>query len=191
MGSPHGSFPDLDGTGYHASTIEEKINKIFVQIAKLPLLMQRISRFEHCVQTVSQTVASYDAKIANIEQMVSSLVSRVTALETNATSVSSRSGLVRFWNILGHSDGSKATGFLGSHGPGSSDDNRNIRRRFDFSLSPADEHARSAVLLRFPCEQFILELRGGSILFGKGPTCQPTIHMLQLIVKQVPRRSGL
>ena len=68
---------------------------MFVQIAKLPLLMQSVSRFEHCVQTLSLTVASYDAKITNIEQMVSSLAARVTTLETNATSVSSGSGSAR------------------------------------------------------------------------------------------------
>ena len=154
MGSPNGSLPDLEGTGYRASTIEEKINEIFVQIAKLPLLMQSVSRCENCVQTLSQTVASYDAKIADIEQMVSSLAARVTALETNATSVSSGSGSARSWNILGHSDGSTATGSLGSHGPGSSDDNRNTRRRLDTFSSPEDEQSRSAVLLRFPCEKY-------------------------------------
>ena len=45
-------------------------------------------------------------------------------------------------------------GPFGSHGPGSSDDNRNTRRRLDTFSSPEDEHARSAVLLRFPCEQY-------------------------------------
>ena len=52
---------------------------------------------------------------------------RVTTLEMNATSVSSGSGSARSWNVLGHSDGSTATGSLGSHGPGSSDDNREIQ----------------------------------------------------------------
>ena len=93
-------------------------------------------------------------KKTNIEQIVSSLAARVTALETNATSVSSGSGSARSWNILGHGNGSTATGSLGSHGPGSSDDNRNTRRRLDTFSSHEDEHARSAVLLRFPCEQY-------------------------------------
>ena len=66
-GSPNGSLPDLDGTGYRATTMEEKINEMFVQVAKLPLLKQSVSTFDH---TLSQTVASYDAKITNIEQMV-------------------------------------------------------------------------------------------------------------------------
>ena len=154
MGSPNGSLPDLEGTGYRASTMEEKINEMFVQIAKLPLLMQSVSRFENCVQTLSHSVASYDAKITNIEKMSSSLAARVTTLETNATTVSSGSGSARSWNILGHSGGSTATESLGYHGPGSSDENRNTRRRLDPSSSPADEHARSAVLLRFPCEQY-------------------------------------
>ena len=125
MGSPNGSLPDLEGTGYRASTMEEKINEMFVQVAKLPLLIQSVSRFENCVQMLSQTVASYDAKITHIEHMVSSLAARVTTLETNATSVSSGSGSARSWSILGHSDGSTATGSLGSHGPGSSDDHTN------------------------------------------------------------------
>ena len=55
---------------------------------------------------------------------------------------------------LGHSDGSTATGSFGSHGPGSSDDNRNTRRRLDTFPSPEDEQSRSAVLQRFPCEQY-------------------------------------
>ena len=154
MGSLNGSFLDLEGTGYRASTMEKKINDMFVQIAKLPLLMQRKSRFENCVQTLSHTVASYDAKSTNIEQKVGSLAARVTTLETNATTVSSGSGSARSWNMLGQSTGSTASGFLLSHGPRSSDDNRNTRRRLDPSSSPADEHARSAVLLRFPCEQY-------------------------------------
>ena len=74
--------------------------------------MQSVSRFENCVQTLSQTVASYDAQITNIEQMVSSLAARVTTLETNATSVSSGSGSARSWDTPGHSDGSTATGSL-------------------------------------------------------------------------------
>ena len=56
-------------------------------------------------------------------------------------------------NALGHSDGSTATGSLGSRGPASSDENRNTRRRLDTFSSPEDEHARSAVFLRFPSEQ--------------------------------------
>ena len=82
MGSPNGSFPGFERTGYHPSTMEEKINEMFIQVAKLPLLMQSISRFESCVQTLSQTVASYDAKITNIEQIVGSLAAQVTTLET-------------------------------------------------------------------------------------------------------------
>ena len=48
------------GTTYRASTIEEKINEMFVQLAKLQLLIQNVARFEDFVQTLSQTVASYN-----------------------------------------------------------------------------------------------------------------------------------
>ena len=147
VASPNGSLPDLEGTGYRACTMEEKINEMFIQIAKLPLFMQSISRFESCVQTLHQTMASYDAKITNSEQIVSSLPALVTMLETNATSVSSGSGSASSWNLLGHSDGSTATGSLGPHGQGSFVDNRNRRRRLDTFSSLEDEHARSAVLV--------------------------------------------
>ena len=80
--------------------MEEKINEVFVQNAILLLLMQSVPRFEICVQTLSQTVVSYNAKITNIEQIASSLAARVTILETNATYVSSGSGSARSWNIL-------------------------------------------------------------------------------------------
>ena len=46
-----------------------------MQIAKLPLFMQSVSGFD---QTLTQTVASYDAEITNVEQMVSSLAASVT-----------------------------------------------------------------------------------------------------------------
>ena len=68
-----------------------------------------------------------------------------------STAHSSGSGSARSWKVLGHGDGSTAPG---SHGQGSSDDSRNTRRRLDTFSSPEDEHARSAVLLRFPCEQY-------------------------------------
>ena len=134
--------------------MEEKINEMFVQVAKLPLLIQSVSRSENCVQTLSQTVASYDAKSRILNKMVSSLAARVATSETNSTSVSSGSGSARSWNILGHSDGFTATWSLGSHGPGSSDDNRNTRRRLDTFSSPEDEQSRCAVLQRFPCEHY-------------------------------------
>ena len=49
-------------------------------------------------------------------------------------------------------DGSTASG---SHGPGSSDDNRNTQQRLDPSSSAEDEQSRCAVLFRFPCEQYL------------------------------------
>ena len=125
------------GQDCRASTME-KSTKYSHRSQELPLLMQRKSKFENCVQTLFQTVASHDAKITNFEQIVSSLAARVTTLKTNATSVSSGSGSARSWNILGHSDG------------WSSDDNRDTRRRLDPLSCLADDHARSAVLQRFP-----------------------------------------
>ena len=130
MGSPNGSLPDLEGTGFRACTMEAKINEIYVQ---LPLFIQYAARIENCVQTLGrtvaqtlgQTVAAQSTKITNIEQFVGSLVARVTSLEQNAAPGSSSPDSAGSWNMLGQSNGSTATGSLGSHGPGSSDDSRN------------------------------------------------------------------
>ena len=53
------------------------------------------------------------------------------------------SGSARSWPALEQVDGSTVAG---SHGPGSSDENRNTRRRLDTFSSPDDENVRSAVL---------------------------------------------
>ena len=104
------------------------------------------------VRLVPTSILSRD-RVANTERIVNSLAARVT-WEANATSVSNGSGPASSWNVLGHNDGSNATGSLGFHGPGSSDDNRNTRRRLDTFSNPEDEHARSAVLFQFTCEQY-------------------------------------
>ena len=122
FGSPNGSAPDLDGTGIRPSTMEEKMNEIYLQ---LPFFLQNASRIENSVQTLSQTVASSTARSTSVERIVSNLAARDAALETSAASVSSGSGSARSWNLLGQSDGSTAAG---SRGPGSFDDNRNTKR---------------------------------------------------------------
>ena len=95
-----------------------------------------------------------EQNVSTLTENVNSLTARMCKIETNATSFSSGSDSPRSWNILGHSNGSTGAGTQGSHGPGSSDDSRNTRRRLDTFSSPEDEQARSAVLLRFPCEQY-------------------------------------
>ena len=63
MGSDDGSLPELDGTGYRATTREEKINEIYLQ---LPLFLQNMSRIENCVQMLSQTAAAQTTKITSV-----------------------------------------------------------------------------------------------------------------------------
>ena len=137
-------FADFDN---HVKTLSEAVG----------MVTSRIASVEQTVNALSAKMASFAAleqSVSTLTENVSSLTARICKIETNATSVYSGSGSARSWNILGYSNGSTATGSLGSHGPGSSDDNRNIRRRLDTFSSPEDEQARSAVLLRFPCEQY-------------------------------------
>ena len=103
------------------------------------------------------------------------------SLETSAASGSSSRDSARSWNVLGQSNGSTATGSLGSHGPGSSDDNWNTRRRLDTFTSPEGEHARSAVLLRFPCEQYHTGITNRINNFWENQTFQSIINPSELL----------
>ena len=108
----------------------------FAALVSIPMLVQGFTRFENTILSLAQSVAYITNKISNVDQAVDGVAVRVAALEVGAASASSGSGSESSWNVLGHGDGSTATGSLGSHGPGSSDDNRNTKRRFDTFSSP-------------------------------------------------------
>ena len=166
---PDGSGPDLDGMGHRSIDAQFKdLRDILLPPARgfadfdkhVKTISEAVGVVTSRITSVEQTVNALVAKVALLEQTVNTLTENVSSLtarecqiEANATSVSSGSGSARSWNILGHSDGFTATGSLGSHGPGSSDDNRSTRRRLDTFSSPEDEHARSVVLQRFPFER--------------------------------------
>ena len=77
-------------------------------------------------------------------------------------------------------------GFFGSYDPGSSDDSRKKRRRIDTFSSPENEHARSAVLLQFPCEQYHTGMTKWTHNLWKNPTCQDSTNQSEYTSKQVP-----
>ena len=174
LGSPNGSLPDLDGTGF-------RVNEILTQIEKLPLLIQSVSS-----AFPDSEWLSYDAKTTNVEQMVGSPCCQIG----NECNVRLQWFWLRklwelTWTLM---DGSPATGSLGSHGPRSYNDNRNTRRRLDTLSNPEDEQSRSAVLLRFPCNT--TKGLSGSIIFGTNPICQHITNLSEFIAKQVLCRSG-
>ena len=151
FGSPDHSAPDLERMGGRSSTLDDKVNEILLQHAQPPLLTQSVSGFESCVQTLSQSMATITTKVTSIEEVVGCLAARVAAVEAGAILASSVSGPpAGSWPLPGQIDGSTATG---SRDPSSLDENRNTRRRLDKDTCPDDENARSAVLLRFACEQ--------------------------------------
>ena len=173
VGSPNGSGHDLDGMGHRSIDAQFKeLRNILLPLARgfadfdnhVKTLSEAVSMVTSRIVSVEQTVNATSAKMASfatLEQNVStltenvnSLTARICKIETNATTVSSGSDSARSWNVLGHSNCSTAAESLGSHGPGSTDDSRNTRRRLDTFSNPEDEQARSAVLLRFPCEQY-------------------------------------
>ena len=157
VGSPHGSGSDLDGMGTRSgNTMDEKLGALLAkfvhfetQIAQIPALTTWMSRME---SHITKTLGDFATRLTEMEQNFSTLTARLCKVETYATSASIVTGSARSWPSLEQVDGSTAAG---SHGPGSSNDNRNTRRRFDPSSGAEDEQSRSAVLFRFPCEQYL------------------------------------
>ena len=157
VGSPHGSGHDLDGMGTHSrSTTDEKLDAFLskfvhfeAQIAQIPALTTWMSRMD---SHITKTLGDFASRLTEMEQNFSAITARMCKFETRAASASNVSGSARSWPTLEHVDGSTAARF---HGPGSSDDNKNTRRRLDPSSSAEDEQSRSAVLFRFPCEQYL------------------------------------
>ena len=166
-GSPNGSGHDLDGMASRST--DEQLREIRELLLPLVPLARSVANYENHIQTITNSVVLLTSRITNIEQIVntfsnkmaslaemeqnySSLTARLCKVEGDMVSASSVSGSARSWNVIGQNDGSTAAG---SHGPGSSDDNRNTRRRLDTLSSTEDEQPRSAVLFRFSCEQYL------------------------------------
>ena len=204
VGSPNCFGHDLDGMGHRS------IGAQFKELRNILLpLARRFADFDNHVKTLSEAVGMVTSRIVSVEQTVNalsakmasfatleqnvstltenvnSLTARICKIETNATTVSSGSDSARSWNILGHSNGSTAAESIGSIGPESIDDSRNTRRRLDTFSNPEDEQARSAVLLRFLCEQYHKGITIWINNLWENPTCQPTTNLSEFIAKQV------
>ena len=119
------------------------------QIAQIPALTTWMSRMN---SQITKTLGDFASRLTDMEQNFSAITARVCKFEAYAASASNVSGSAKSWPTLEQVDGSTAAG---SHGPGSSDDNRNTRRRLDPSSSAEDEQSRSAVLKKLLCEQYL------------------------------------
>ena len=128
VGSPHGSGHDLDGMGTRSgNTMDEKLGALLskfvhfeTQIAQIPALTTWMSRMD---SHITKTLGNFATRLTEMEQNFSTLTARMCKFETYAASASNVSGSARSWPTVEQVDGSTAAG---SHGPGSSDDNRNI-----------------------------------------------------------------
>ena len=135
-----------------------------------------------------KTLGDFSTRLTEMEQNFSALTARMCKFETNAASASNVSGLARSWPTLEQVDDSTAAG---SDGPGSSDDNRNTRRRLDTLSSTEDEQSRSAVLLRFPCEQYLKGITKWIDNLWEESDMLACNNLSEFIAKQVPCQSGL
>ena len=82
---------------------------------------------------ITKTLGDFATRLAEVEQNFSTFSARLCKVETKAASASNISGFGRSWPSLEQVDGSTAAG---SPWPGSSDDNRNTRRRLDTFSEP-------------------------------------------------------
>ena len=198
--SPNGSGHDLDGM------CQRSLDAQFKELRDILLPFARgFADFDKHVKTLSEAVGIVTSRIASVEQTVNALsakmamfaemdhnfnnfTARVCKVETYAASASNVSGSARSWPLVEQIDGPTVAG---SHGPGSSDDSRNTRRTLDSSSSAEDEHSRSAVLSRFPCDQYLKGIHSGSIPFGKSLVCWHVTNLLEFMAKLAPCQSEL
>ena len=115
FGSPSNPGPDLDGMGTRSgSTTDEKLDALLskfvhfeTQFAQIPCITNWMSRMD---SHITKTLGDFQIRLTEMEQSFNALSTRMCKLETGAASGSSGPDSVRSWNMLGHSDGSTATG---------------------------------------------------------------------------------
>ena len=187
MGSRNGSLPDLEGTGFRACTMEEKINEIYLQ---LPLFIQYAARIENCVQTLRQTVAAQSTKITNFEQIVGPCGSR----HFFGTKTQLRVPVAQIQQDLGTCLGRvTAPQPLGPSGPIAQGRLMTVEiQGVDLIRSQAPKMNKHEVPSYFGSlpNNTTKGLRSRSMIFGKNPTCQHTTNLSEFIARQVLCRSG-
>ena len=124
-----------------------------------------------------KTLGDFATRLTEMKQNVSTLSARLCKVETCAASASNVSGSARSWPSLELVDGSTAAG---SH-----DADLISPQALLMNMREVPSYYGSRV------NSTILEIRNGSILFGKGPTYQPTINLSQFIARQAPCQPGL
>ena len=180
LGSPTGSLPDLEGTGYRARTMEEKINEIYLQ---LPLLMHK---------------TRLGLKIASRRLLKQWPPRRLRSQKLNKLFGASWLGLPLWKQVqplapvalnrqdLGiYSDIVMAPQPLGLSGPMAQGHRMTTGMRdADLILSQALKMNMRESLVN----NTTLGLRIGSIMF-QSPTHQPVTNLSEYIAKQVPCQS--
>ena len=171
--SPLGSGDDLDGMGTrYGNTTDEKLDALLsnfvhfeTQIAQILALTTWMSRMD---SHITKTLGDFSTRLAEVEQNFSSFTARLCKVETYAASTSNVSGSARSWPALEQVDGSTAAG---SHGPGSSDVNRNTRRRLDTSQALLMNMREVPSYYDSLVNSTSKGLQSGSLPFGKNPIC--------------------
>ena len=151
------------------------------------MLVQGFSRFENNILPLTQSVASITINISNIEQaVVSQLVSQPWRLvRPLLQAVPARQDLGMCSDIV------TAPQPLGLSGPMARGHLMTVEiQGVDLILSQALKMNMHGVPSYYGSHvnSTPLELRSGSILFGKRQTYQPTINLTQFIARQVPCR---
>ena len=173
------------------NTMDEKLGAFLskfvhfeTQIAQIPALTTWMSGMD---SHITKTLGDFATRLTEMEQNFSTLTARLCKVEPYATSASNVTGSARSWPSLEQDDGSTAT-----EGPTAQD------HLMTTETQDADLIFSQALLMNmrevpsfydFHVHSTTLELRNGSILFGKGPTYQPTINLSQFIARQAPCRS--
>ena len=182
FGSSNSSGSDLNGTGTRSAiTTDEKLDALLskfvhfeTQIAQIPALTNWMSRMD---SHITKTLGDFVTGPTEMEQNFSTLTAR------QLYPVLQDPGLHSNKLTAPQTQGPMAQDHLMTTETQDADLILPQALLMNMREVPSyyDSHVNSTTL----------ELRSGSILFGKGPTYQPTINLSQFIAMQVPCRPDL
>ena len=193
FGSPNGSVSDFDFMGTRSgSTTDEKLDALLskfvhfeTQIAQIPALTNWMFRVD---SHITKTLGDFATRLTEMEQNFSTGTARLCKVETYAASayqmypVRQDPGL-HSKKLTAQPQGPMAQDHLMT--TETQDADLILPQALLMNMREVPSYFGSHVKIT------MLELRSGSILFGKSPTHQPTINLSQFIARQAPCQPGL
>ena len=186
MGSPNGSLPDFEGTVYRASTMEEKMNECSYRLRSCRYSCRAYPDSE----IASKRFPRQWPRMMRKSRILNKWLAALQPVLPHWKRMQRPSPVDRARQDLGmYSDTAMAPQPLGPSSPMAQGRLMTIELLDeDLIRSQAPKMNNHEVPFYYGsfANKTTLELRSGSILFGKGPIYQPTTNLSEYIATQVP-----